>query len=242
MLMSLRYPHAALLENAVAATFPEELAACHYTCLAVEQEFREQLGDRSSTFLSCWPALWYTQANMSNWKSAGACRQLPCSLGLAVKTEKYRGTQQQFLPLYVPRRSFLGSFHMPNIQKLLPTDLKPFSTNCMSHFSPGKSETRSDEREWTGGGDTVSMQSCEGPYHFSSTGMQIVLLARAWLNAEWNQHCMLPLASVVADYVLNGYVEYKRVKCTGFDGWFYSVLFQRHLFYQKREELVSWVF
>lgn len=31
---------------------------------------------------------------------------------------------------------------------------------------------------------------------------------------------MLPLAPVVADYVLNGYGDYKRVECTGFEGWF----------------------
>lgn len=44
MLIGLRYLSPAVLENTGVAIFPEEAAACNYTCLAVEKELKSKFG------------------------------------------------------------------------------------------------------------------------------------------------------------------------------------------------------
>lgn len=128
MLVSLRYLHPVLLENTMVAIFPKELASCHYTSLQQTRSLGSSLRTEVALFSP-------VDLHFGTHKGTGITgkAQEPrgsCSSALllftewAAKAEKYRGSQQQFLPLYIPRRSFLGSLHMPKIQKLSPTDLK----------------------------------------------------------------------------------------------------------------------
>lgn len=246
-LMGRRYPSPALLKHTVVAILPEEVTACDYTCLA-EEELKDQLRDRSSTFPSCWVALWCTQGDTSHWNIVGAQMQLLfCPVVLYRVHSQIREIKRSsaVISFSVCPKKWLSqwSLYVWNANVFTTCSQNASSPAVYTIFHQGRlrQEAVMNMHEFAGQG-TLGTQSCEGPYHFFIIGMQMVLLAGTWLNAMWNQHYMHPLAPVVADNVLNGYVNYKRVKCTGFEEWFYCVLFQRHSFYQKSEELVGWLF